>query len=85
MPGPRVTLSTGRSRRTTVFSRYSSVVAPMRDTTVGASSATIVRSLGAAGADRAGGAVRSLRAQNAHSESRSGSARRQVGQRGRDL
>src|SRR5439155_14471762 len=55
MPGPRVTLRTGRSRSTIVFSRYSSVPGPTRATTVGAVSPTIVRSVGLASPDARGG------------------------------
>src|SRR2546426_7744732 len=88
MPGPRVTLRTGRSRSTIVFSRYSSVPGPTRARTVGAVSPTIVRSVGLASPDardrEGGGTVAGSREQNAHSERRSGRGRRQVGHRGRE-
>src|SRR5438034_3444447 len=88
MPGPRVTVRRGRSRGTIVFSSYASVPGPTRVTTVGAVSPTIVRSVGLASPDARdredGGTVGGSREQKAHSDRRSGRARRQVGHRGRE-
>src|SRR5712692_4655951 len=88
MPGPLVTLRTGRSRSTIVFSRYSSVPGPTRAMTVGAVSPTMVRSLGLGSTEardrEGGGTVAGSREQNAHSDRRSGRGRRQVGHRGRE-